>query len=185
MEGALWALGAAVLFALSQIYVARGVGYLGVLRGTAVMLAAGTAMAGVAALVIDGPGVLTAAEGGGITLFIVAGLFHFVGGWGFMNASARLVGAARMSAVTGTTPLFAAILAVLVLDEELNPVMGAGIVLIVVGTIEIFEELTWAERSDGAEPPATRSPRSRPCAGRQAPSSSRRVLGGLRLLCGG
>jgi drug/metabolite transporter (DMT)-like permease len=51
-----------------------------------------------------------------------------------MNASIRLVGASRFSAISGVTPLFAAVLAVAILHESVNPIMAAGIALIVVGT---------------------------------------------------
>jgi uncharacterized membrane protein len=39
-----------------------------------------------------------------------------------------------MSAITGITPLFAAILAILTLREILNVFIGSGIILIVIGT---------------------------------------------------
>lgn len=135
MAGAVWALGAALAFSLGQIAIARGVGHLGVLLGTTVMLVAGTVTTVVAAAVIEGWQPLATATGAAILYFVGAGLLHFVGGWGFMNASTHLVGASRMSAMTGITPMFAALLAVALLGETVDPLIGVGIVLVVIGTV--------------------------------------------------
>jgi drug/metabolite transporter (DMT)-like permease len=51
-----------------------------------------------------------------------------------MNASTRLIGPSRMSAITGLTPLVAAWLALVTLDEQINVFLGIGLVAIVVGT---------------------------------------------------
>ena len=47
--------------------------------------------------------------------------------------SLRLVGVARAMALSGTNPLFAAAFAVLLLGEQVSPVMLAGILLVVIG----------------------------------------------------
>lgn len=133
MTGALLSLGAAVAFSLGHVALARGVPPLGVLRATTVLLAASAVFAAVAALAIDGPGLLADATRAGVLYFAAAGMIHY-GGWGFMNASIRLVGPSRMSAISGVTPLFGAILAVAFLGETVDLLVGAGIVLIVAGT---------------------------------------------------
>jgi drug/metabolite transporter (DMT)-like permease len=133
VTGALLSLGAAVAFSLGHVALAKGIPPLGVVRATTALLAASAAFAAVAALAIDGPGVLGAATTAGILYFAAAGLIHY-GGWGFMNASISRVGPSRMSAISGVTPLFSALLAVATLGESVNLLVGAGIVLIVVGT---------------------------------------------------
>ncbi|MFL5796482.1 MAG: EamA family transporter [Actinomycetota bacterium] len=134
MAGVLWALVAAVIWSLGNIAGAKGLSPLGVVRGTLVQLVVSTGIVAVFALAIDGVSPLLSASALALTYFAASGLFHFFAGWGFMNASIRLVGPSRMSAITGLTPLFAVLLAVITLGESLNPVIGLGVVLIVVGT---------------------------------------------------
>jgi len=50
-----------------------------------------------------------------------------------MNASARRIGVTRVSALTGLTPLFAASLAFISLNETVNKYIVMGIFLIVFG----------------------------------------------------
>lgn len=133
MAGALWSIGAAIAFSLGHVALAKGIHPLGVARATTVLLAAAAVFTAAAALAIDGPSVLAKAPISAIAWFAASGVIHY-GGWGFMNASIRLVGPSRMSAITGVTPLFGAVLAVAILHESVNPMVGAGIGLIVVGT---------------------------------------------------
>ncbi len=132
--GILWALGSAVAFSITHVAVRRAVVHLGVALGTLLMLVVATVTIGSAALLIDQTTALAAATTAGLLYFAAAGLIHFVGGWSFMNASARLIGAARMSAATAASPLFAAILAVLAFNEDLNVLIASGVVLIAAGT---------------------------------------------------
>lgn len=133
MTGALWSMGGAIAFSLGHVALAKGIPPLGVVRATTILLASAAAATAVAALAIDGPSPLSSAPLAAIAWFAGAGLIHY-GGWGFMNGSIRLVGPSRFSAISGVTPLFGAVLAVAILHESLNPVMGLGIVLIVAGT---------------------------------------------------
>lgn len=134
MAGAIWALVAALSFSLGHIALSKGIRASGIAFGTALMLAAATVVGAVSALAFDGWGALMAGTGAGVGYFLAAGTIHFVGGWGFMNASVRLIGPSRMAAITGLTPMFAALLAVLFLDETMNLFVGAGILAIVAGT---------------------------------------------------
>jgi len=104
-----------------------------VVRATTLLLVSAAVATAIAALAIDGPSLLVAAPLSSIGWFAGAGLIHY-GGWGFMNASIQRVGPSRFSAISGVTPLFGAALAVAILHESVNPMMGLGIVLIVVGT---------------------------------------------------
>ena len=73
--------------------------------------------------------------------FILAGLITFLGGR-FLNFHAiSLVGASKASAVVSATPLFAAILAVIFLDENIGVMLGIGTAMIVFGiTLVVIQE---------------------------------------------
>jgi drug/metabolite transporter (DMT)-like permease len=133
MIGALWSIGGAMAFSLGHVALARGIPPLGVVRATTVLLVSAAVATGIAALLIDGVSPLTAAPLAALGWFAGAGVIHY-GGWGFMNASIQRVGPSRFSAISGVTPLFGALLAVAILHETVNPIMGAGIALIVIGT---------------------------------------------------
>jgi drug/metabolite transporter (DMT)-like permease len=134
MAGAIWAIVAALSFSLGHIALAKGIRGSGIAVGTALMLAAATVVGAVSALAVDGWGTLLAGTGAGLGFFAAAGTIHFVGGWAFMNASTRLIGPSRMASITGVTPMFAAILAILFLSETMDLSIGAGILAIVAGT---------------------------------------------------
>ena len=134
MAGAIWAIVAALSFSLGHVASSKGVRTSGVALGMTLMLAGATVVGLLGALAVDGWGTLAAGTGAAIGLFVAAGIIHFVGGWGFMAASIRLIGPSRMSAITGLTPMFAALLAVAFLNETLDPYIGAGIAVIVAGT---------------------------------------------------
>jgi len=133
MIGALWSIGGAIAFSLGHVALAKGIPPLGVVRATTLLLVSAAVATAIAALAIDGPSLLVAAPPSSIGWFAGAGLIHY-GGWGFMNASIQRVGPSRFSAISGVTPLFGAALAVAILHESVNPMMGLGIVLILVGT---------------------------------------------------
>src|SRR6266516_561543 len=134
MAGAIWAIVAALSFSLGHVALSKGIRISGIALGTALMLAAATVVGAVSALTIDGWGALMAGTGAGVAFFVAAGTVHFVGGWGFMNASARLIGPSRMSAITGVAPLFAAVLALATLHESMNLYLGVGRVALVAGS---------------------------------------------------
>lgn len=134
MAGVYFAIGAAIIFSLGHVAIRRAIGTLGVINGIAVMLVSATAVISLSTLLLEDPSVIKRATLAGIFYFALAGLVHFIAGWGFMNASTRLIGAARMSAITGITPFFAALLAILTLHESLNIFTGMGIAAIMAGT---------------------------------------------------
>ncbi len=131
--GILFSIGAAFLFSVSQISINQGVKKLGVPTGTAVMLGSATIVTAGLAILVEKTEVLLTASAIGILLFALAGVIHFIGGWGFMNASASRIGPTRVSATTSMTPLFAALLALVSLDQSLNLYIIGGIMLIVFG----------------------------------------------------
>lgn len=129
----LFSIGAAVFFALSQIFVKRGVSKLGVSTGIAVMLFSGTLALLLIAFIYEDISVDYLINFPALLSFALAGIIHFIGGWGFMNASASRIGVTRVSALTGLTPLFAALLAFISLNETVNGYIVMGIFLIVFG----------------------------------------------------
>jgi drug/metabolite transporter (DMT)-like permease len=135
--GIFYSIGAALFFSLSHISVRRGVTKLGVQTGTAIMLLAGSITTILIAILFDDIEVLFSANLRGILFFAIAGVIHFIGGWGFMNASSSRIGATRVSAMTSITPLFAAFLAFLTLNQTLNWYLFLGIFLIVIGVYAI------------------------------------------------
>src|SRR4029453_10846095 len=134
MAGVVWALAAAIIWSLGNIAGAKGLPRVGVLRGTLIQLVVSAGIVTVFALTIEGVSPLVSAPALALVYFAASGLFHFFAGWGFMNASIKLVGPSRMSAITGLTPVFAVLLAMATLGEGLNPLVGVGIVMIVAGT---------------------------------------------------
>jgi len=135
--GILLSFSAALFFALSQLSVRQGVQKLGVPAGIAIMLTAGTVVTAAAALCIEGLHPLLAANTAGIMYFSAAGIIHFLGGWGFMNAAASRIGAARVNAMTSLTPLFAAFLAFFTLNQKVNISILLGIVMMTYGVYAI------------------------------------------------
>jgi len=131
--GILFSIGASIFFALSQITVKRGVSKLCVSTGIAIMLFSGTLALLLIAFIYDDAPIVYSPRFSDLLFFALAGVFHFIGGWGFMNASARRIGVTRVSALTGLTPLFAASLAFISLNETVNKYIVMGIFLIVFG----------------------------------------------------
>ena len=135
--GIFFSIWAALFFSLSHITLRKGVTKLGVSSGTIIMLLAGTVSTLVIALILDGVQVLSPFNGVSLLYFALGGVIHFLGGWGFQNASASRIGPTRLSAMTGSTPLFAAILAFITLNQVVNVYILMGIFLIVSGIFTI------------------------------------------------
>lgn len=131
--GILYSISAAIFFSLSHIAIRRGVSKLGVSTGTAIMLSSGTIVLLLIAFLSDDVSIVYSSDVSSLLFFAFAGVIHFLGGWGFMNASASRIGATRVSAMASLTPLFAAILAFIALGETVNVYILAGIFLIVLG----------------------------------------------------
>ncbi len=128
---------AALFFSLSHITVRKGVTKLGVSSGTIIMLMAGTVSTLLIAFILEGVQVLKPLNIASILFFALGGVVHFLGGWGFQNASASRIGPVRLSSMTGATPLFAVILAFISLNQAVNIYILGGIFLIVAGILFI------------------------------------------------
>jgi len=131
--GIFFSVWAALFFSLSHITLRKGVTKLGVSSGTIIMLLAGTVSTLLIALILEGVQILQPFNLASILYFALGGIIHFLGGWGFQNASASRIGPTRLSAMTGATPLFAAIVAFISLNQSLNTYILIGILLIVIG----------------------------------------------------
>ena len=70
---------------------------------------------------------------GTLASFGLAGFVHFFLGWTFLNLSQKRVGAARTSALIGTTPLFAFVVGLVFYGEVLSLPVIIGIILLVAG----------------------------------------------------
>jgi drug/metabolite transporter (DMT)-like permease len=99
------------------------------------------------ALLTARPAMLLSAPPLALLYFAIAGFFHFLIGWTFLNASQKKIGAARTSPLIGTNPLFAAVVAAVTLGELPSWLELAGIIIIVFGAYIISRESADPERS--------------------------------------
>ncbi len=78
---------------------------------------------------------MTLPTAGATKLVIIAGFFGMAVGSLFYVSAVALVGAAIMSVIASTAPLFAVPVSVLVLKEKVTPIVGVGILATIVGVI--------------------------------------------------
>jgi len=133
MSGALWAITAGLGFGIFQTLNRQAVRDMDVYVSTFIQLL-------VSALVLSTISVLTQDISRLFRVsfltwinFSVAGFFHFLIGWTFLNASHKRIGAARTSSLIGTTPLFGAVVAAITLGEFPTVLTFIGILVIVGG----------------------------------------------------
>ena len=152
MTGALWALAAGAGFGLFQTLNRQAVRGMDVYVATFVQLAVSTlVLAAIAVLTEDLSPLLTAPVSAYIN-FIAAGVFHFLIGWTFLNASQKRIGAARTSPLIGTNPLFATIIAAVILREFPSLLELAGIGIIVAGAYLVSKESGSSTVENGSAP---------------------------------
>jgi drug/metabolite transporter (DMT)-like permease len=94
----------------------------------------------VATLTTEDLGLLGEATAVSLVCFAVAGLIHFVVGWTFLNMSQMRIGAARTSPLLATTPVFGAVIAILVLNEVPAAVVWVGVALVTAGALVVSLE---------------------------------------------
>jgi drug/metabolite transporter (DMT)-like permease len=132
VSGVIWAAVAGVLFGVFQSVNRLALVELDVLASTFVQLLACTAFM-LVALLVQGTEHVGDLSPGSVSLFAVAGVIHFLGGWTLLNLSQKRIGAARTSPLLATTPLFGMAIAAITLDELPDAVELVGIALIVGG----------------------------------------------------
>jgi drug/metabolite transporter (DMT)-like permease len=133
MTGTLWAVVAGLGFGVFQTINRRAVDKMDVFVSTFLQLVVSVIVLGVVCLATEDVSALGRAPVGALISFGLAGVIHFSLGWTFLNASQKRIGAARTSALIGTTPLFGALLAFVTLSENLDVAVLVGIALIMAG----------------------------------------------------
>ncbi len=137
MSGALWALASGAGFGLFQSLNRRAVKEADALPSTFSLLLGSALVLSAIALVTDEPGRIWRAPPSALLHFFLASFFHFLLGWTLLNASQKRIGAARTSPLLSTTPVFATVLAALLLAEVPSPPVLLGVVVVVGGVYVI------------------------------------------------
>jgi drug/metabolite transporter (DMT)-like permease len=134
-----FALGAATSWAMSAVLVRLGLRYIPTTLGTFVSLLSGVVLMllVVAAFQRDEVGDLTWAALG---IFAAVGIFNFVLGRYMNFLSISHLGVARATPITASTPVFAAVLAVVVLGESLNALTVLGTALVLAGIYAVVKQ---------------------------------------------
>ena len=123
---------AALGFGLSAVFIKAGMSSVSVKTATVISLISSTAVTMAVAFLLHYEEIFSLSPMV-FVWFILAGLITFLGGR-FLNFHAiSLIGASKASAVVSSTPLFAAILAVLFLEENIGFMLGVGTLMIVAG----------------------------------------------------
>jgi drug/metabolite transporter (DMT)-like permease len=94
----------------------------------------------VASLATEDLGLLGEATVLSLFYFSLAGVIHFSLGWTLLNMSQMRIGAARSSPLLATTPVFGAVIAILILQEIPAAVVWLGVALVTVGALVVSLE---------------------------------------------
>ena len=139
MVAVAFALGAAVSWALNAIFVRLGLRFMPATLGTFLSLLSGVVLMVlvVALFQREQLGDLTWAA---IGIFAAVGVFNFVLGRYLNFLSISHLGVARATPITASTPLFAAIMAVLLLGESLNALTVVGTALVLAGIYVVVKQ---------------------------------------------
>ena len=123
---------AALGFGLSAVFIKAAMSSVSVKTATVISLLSSMAVTMIFAFVLHSEEILSLSPIA-FLWFILAGLITFLGGRLLNFQAINLVGASKASAVVSSTPLFAAILAVIFLNETVNLMLGMGTMMIVTG----------------------------------------------------
>lgn len=137
MTGDLWAIIAGIGFGVFQSLNRRAVQGMDVYLATFLQLFISAVVLVAITLFTVDLRILADAPLGALLNFALAGFFHFFVGWTFLNTSQKRIGASRTSPLIGSTPLFGAVLAALMLGEIPNWLSSIGILLMIVGVFYI------------------------------------------------
>ena len=132
MIGILFSLLAASGFAMTAVFARTALQRMPTPYGTLLSLFVSTVAAMIIAAVLHPDELLGIGMVALGWLFLV-GLFNFPLGRMFNYTSVRLVGVSKASTVVATSPLFATILAVIILGERVGPVTLLGTVAVIGG----------------------------------------------------
>lgn len=131
--GVVWALVAAIGFGFLQACNRKSNQLVDAYRTSFGLLASVEALLLIRAAVLGDLALVMEASAVAIALFSVATFFHFVGGWTLLALSQQRIGVARTGALVSAAPLVGTILAAIVLDEALTPVILGGVLLAATG----------------------------------------------------
>ena len=123
---------AALGFGLSAVFIKAAMSSVSVKTATVISLLSSMAVTMIFAFALHSEEILSLSPIA-FLWFILAGLITFLGGRLLNFQAINLVGASKASAVVSSTPLFAAILAVIFLNETVNLMLGMGTMMIVTG----------------------------------------------------
>ena len=128
------ALSAAILFGLNAIALRRATVYGPPLAG--LLVSAVVSLPVILVVVLASGEYRHYSEiGSAAGLFALAGLAEFVIGGGLFYTAISLIGSSRTSVLVGTYPVFALVLAVTILDEQIGLLMAVGALLVIAGPI--------------------------------------------------
>ncbi len=137
MSGALWALASGAGFGLFQSLNRRAVKEVDALPSTFSLLVGSALVLSVIALATDEPSRIWRAPPSALFSFFLASFFHFLLGWTLLNTSQKRIGAARTSPLLSTTPVFATVLAALLLAEVPSVPVLLSVAVVVSGVYVI------------------------------------------------
>ena len=133
MNGALWALVAAIGFAFLQVSNRKANQVLDAYRTAFGFLVAVEVVLLVRFALLGDLGLLLSAPTSAVVIFGVTTLFHFVGGWTPLALSQQTIGVARTGALVSSAPIVGTLVAAIALDEPLTLAIAGGVLLAVVG----------------------------------------------------
>jgi drug/metabolite transporter (DMT)-like permease len=133
LNGALWALVAAVGFAFLQASNRKVNQLVDAYRTAFGLLVAVEIVLLGRAVVLGDLDLLLSAPLSAVLIFGVTTLFHFIGGWTLLALSQQKIGVARTAALVSPAPIVGTLVAALALDEPLTFAIGGGVLLAVVG----------------------------------------------------
>ena len=133
MNGALWALVAAIGFAFLQVSNRKANQVLDAYRTAFGFLVAVEVVLLIRFALLGDLGLLLSAPLPAVVIFGVTTLFHFVGGWTLLALSQQTIGVARTGALVSSAPIIGTLVAAVALDEPLTLAIAGGVLLAVVG----------------------------------------------------
>ena len=141
MTGPALAAAAGLGFGVFQTLNRRAVGGMNdAYLATFLQLVTALAVLVVASLSTEDLGLLGDATAISLFYFSLAGVIHFSLGWTLLNMSQMRIGAARSSPLLATTPVFGAVIAILILQEVPAAVVWLGVGLVTAGALVVSLE---------------------------------------------
>ncbi len=137
--GAFCAALASISWGAGACFARVGMQQVGSRSGTFISLAAGFVTISAVAWGMDSQA-LFAVSGSTILWFVLLGLIQFPGGRFLSYTGIRLAGVARSTSLSGTSPLFAALLAILFLGEQVTSSILSGTLAVAVGLALVMSQ---------------------------------------------